>query len=390
MPNASIRRSFVGALVAVALGVTVWSADAQAGPSAVPTPTPTTTPTPAGTPFPTPTPIATPTATPTLTPPPLAKVQQACVNEMNKNGAKVNKAQLKENERCLKDFQRGKLDPPMTFDTCKTADLRGKVQRAKNKTFTREAKKCDPLVVPPPPFAYTDSATVNAVAVSGGRRMTDEIFGLPVLDDDLATKAGDPEAAKCQFEVLKRIGKLENTILKELIKAKKRALKDATVGTGSQLAERLADVFSSNAKIERARSALLSGVDRKCAALQVPPGEIFAGDCGEGDPDLKEVEFCAIVAAHCAACAMINAYDDLNLDCDQLDDQVANGSCEAIDVATQLTNAECFPSSIPVSASRTARICIALANAEPDMVFTPLDFQNLPEDCKPWVNPICR
>ena len=309
---------------------------------------------------------------------------------MNKNGGKVNKAQLKETERCLKDFQKEKLVAPMTFSTCKTADLRGRVQRTKDKTFTREGKKCDPLVVPPPPFAYTDFATVNAIAVSGGQWLTNEIFGSPVLDTDLATKAGDPEAAKCQLEVLKRAGKLENTILKELIKAKKRALKDATVGNGSLLAVRLADVFSSNARIERARGALLSGVDRKCAALQVLPGEIFAGDCGEGDPDLRGVEFCAIVASHCAACAMINAFDDLNLDCDQLDDQVANGSCPAFGFVSQLTNADCFPSSVPDSASRTARICIALANASPDMLFTPVDFQSLPEDCKPLVNPICR
>jgi hypothetical protein len=278
----------------------------------------------------------------------------------------------------------------MTFDTCKTADRRGKVQRAKDKTFTREGKKCDPLVVPPPPFAYTDFATVNAIAVSGAWWLTHEIFGSPVLDTDLATKAGDPEAAKCQLEVLKRAGKLENTVLKELIKAKKRALKDETVGTGSLLAVRLAAVFSSNAKIERARDKLLSGVDRKCADLQVPPGEIFAGHCGEGDPDLEGVEFCAILAARCAACAMINAFDDLNLDCDQLDDQAANESCDGFEFVSSLTNADCFPSSVPDSASRTARICIALANSAPDMAFTQADYQSLPEDCKPWVNPICR
>ncbi len=118
---------------------------------------------------------------------------------------------------------------------------------------------------------------------------------------------------------------------------------------------------------------------------------IFAGNCGEGDPDLRGVEFCAIVTAHCAACAMLNAFDDLNLDCDQLDDQVANGSCPFFAVASpSLTNADCFPSSIPDSAPRTARICIALANAAPDTVFTPLDYQSMPEECKPYVNPICR
>jgi hypothetical protein len=70
--KATIRRFVVGTLVLVALAVTVWSAVAQAGPTATPTATPTGTPTatPTGTPTATPTatPIATPTATPTETP----------------------------------------------------------------------------------------------------------------------------------------------------------------------------------------------------------------------------------------------------------------------------------------------------------------------------------
>ena len=39
------------------------------------------------------------------------------------------------------------------------------------------------------------------------------------------------------------------------------------------------------------------------------------------------VEACAIAAARCEACLKINAFDDLNLDCDQADDQFANESC---------------------------------------------------------------
>jgi hypothetical protein len=39
------------------------------------------------------------------------------------------------------------------------------------------------------------------------------------------------------------------------------------------------------------------------------------------------VEDCVIAAARCVACSKINAFDALALDCDQLDDQSANGSC---------------------------------------------------------------
>ncbi len=45
------------------------------------------------------------------------------------------------------------------------------------------------------------------------------------------------------------------------------------------------------------------------------------------NPNLGDVEACAIAAARCEACVEINAFDGLDLDCDWADDQTANGSC---------------------------------------------------------------
>ena len=259
------------------------------------------------------------------TPAPLSRSQQACVNEMNKNGEKVNKAQLKENEWCLKNFQSEKLDPPATFDQCLTEDRRGKVQKAMEKTATGEDKKCDPLN-PPPAFAYTDSATVNAAAMDGGLWMNYEIFGgPPVSDSDLFTNADNKDTARCQLEMLKRADKLENTVLKQINKAKKQALKDESVDSKAALEAKLAAVLSSNSKIVKAEEKLVTKVDKKCAALQASPSTIFPGSCA--DSSLSAVEDCVIAVARCEACLKINAFDDLDLDCDQADDQNANGSC---------------------------------------------------------------
>jgi len=272
---------------------------------------------------------STPTPTPISVRP--TKEQQACVNEMNKSGETVNKVRLAENERCMTDFQREKLVTPMTFGSCSSADRRGRMQKAGERTQTREVRKCDGLDEPPP-FAYSHSATVNAAAVTGSSWLTQQIFGSPsMMDTGLATKASDPDAAKCQLEVLKRTNKLESTVLNELVKEKKRALKDETVDNGSALAERLAQVYGPNARIERARGALLYGAARRCAGVEIPLADIFAGHCGDGDPNISAVAFCAIVAAHCAACETLNTFDDLNLDCDQLDDGIANGSCSALE-----------------------------------------------------------
>jgi hypothetical protein len=313
---------------------------------------------------------------------------------MNENGENVNGVQLGENERCLNDFQRGELVAPMSFNICIIADRERRVQRAKERTVIWEQKKCDLLAVPPP-FAYTNSATVNAAAVDGALELTYTIFGgPPVLDANLVTRANDTETAKCQFEMLKRANTLENTVVKEVNRAKRTALRDVTVNSDAALEARLQAVLSSNDRIARTQDRLVKGVHRKCADLPVSPDTIFPGyDCGTVNPDLNEVEECVIAAARCEACVKINAFDDLNLDCDQADDQNVNGSCDERDSGGHgLTNADCFDFDTCASeaTSTWATMCCNLAEANPDMPFTPTDYQNMPDDCKPLVNPICR
>jgi hypothetical protein len=246
---------------------------------------------------------------------------------MNKNAEKVNKKQIRDNERCLREFQRERLAGPMAFDTCTTADEKGRVQRAEDRTWAREDRKCDTLDVPPP-FAYTDSATVNTAAVNGALALAYQIFGgPPILDDSLVTRDENKDTARCQLEMLKRADTLENTVLKEINRAKRKALRDETIDSAAALEVELQAVLSLNDRITRTQDRLVRSVDRKCAVLQSPPDTIFPGECAEGDPDLRQIEVCVIEAARCQACLNINASDDLNLDCDQADDQTVNGSC---------------------------------------------------------------
>jgi hypothetical protein len=257
----------------------------------------------------------------------------------------------------------------------------------------RENRSCVSLDVPPP-FAYTDSATVNAVAEYGARALIYKIFGGPLpRDAHLATLADSKDTARCQLEMLRRANKLENTVLKEVNKAKKQALKLDWVLSDTTLEAKLWAVFSSNDRISRARGMLVNGVDRKCAALPTPPDAIFAGECSEGDRSLSEIEACVVAAARCEACMKINAFDDLNLHCDQADDQDVNESCLGRDFGGHgLTNADCFDFDTCASeaTSAWATACCSLAEANPDMPFRPADYQSMPDDCKPLVNPICR
>jgi hypothetical protein len=124
--------------------------------------------------------------------------------------------------------------------------------------------------------------------------------------------------------MLKRAGKLHGTVLKEVNKAKKSALEDPAVDSASALETALAEVFSWNDRIAKSEGTLVSRVERKCAPLE-SPAAVFPGECA--DQDLRTVESCAIAAARCQACATINAFDALSLNCDLADDRSANGSC---------------------------------------------------------------
>jgi hypothetical protein len=195
-------------------------------------------------------------------------------------------------------------------------DEKGRVQRAEKRTRDREERKCDSLDEPPP-FAYTNWETVNPAAVDGARALMYKIFGgPPVLDDNLVTRDENRETAKCQLEMLKRADKLENTVLKEINKAKRRALRDETVDSSAALEAKLQAVFVLNNRITKTEERLVKRIDRKCTDVQAPLNTIFPGECGEGDPSLSEVEACVIAAARYEACLKINAFDHLNLDCD--------------------------------------------------------------------------
>jgi len=254
---------------------------------------------------------------------------------MNKNGEKVNKAQLKENEQCLRSFQRGNLDEP--YEDCINDDERGRVQRAEDRTKDRDERKCESLDEPPP-FAYTGWKTVNPAAENGARELAYWIFGgPPVSDANLVTTAENRELARCQLEMLKRGDRLENIVMNEVNKAKKKAIRDEMVTSDAALEAELETVFISNNRINGAQDRLVRQVDRKCAVLQTPPSTVFPGECGDVGPntglsELRQVEVCVIAAARCEACLKINAFDGLDMDCDLADDEADNGSCEDLDL----------------------------------------------------------
>jgi hypothetical protein len=244
---------------------------------------------------------------------------------MNRAGEKVNKAQLTQNEKCLSEFQRGKLET--AFEKCIVAtdpfalDV-GRLKKAQEKTEKQDRKSCLSLN-PPPPFGYTGADTVNSAAVLGARALVEALFDKPVDDADLFTKGQVKTSAACQLAMLKEGDRVEKTAVKEVTKAKKKALKKDGIAGAVELTAVVAQALTGNSKIQKREAKLKKKVDKKCGELSPPFITPFPGHCGLG-ATLGEVEDCVIREANCLACWKIKTFDALNLDCNGL----TGGSCD--------------------------------------------------------------
>jgi DNA-binding beta-propeller fold protein YncE len=240
--------------------------------------------------------------------------QQKCINELNKNFAKVAKAQGKDIGACLKDGSKGKLET-QSIEECITADNDGKVVKAQQKTLAKAPPKCTLA----PEFGATDPNTVNRVAVEKGLALIHAIFGSD-LDAAIFDAGVEKDAAKCQVAVAKAVQKCQDTKLKEFNRCKKSGLKDGSIFNAIGLGACMG--FDEKDKIAKACDTKLGDkISKSCAGnLDVFPG------CGD-PPTAGDLRDCLDRLVRCEVCRGLNAVDDLVRDCDTFDDDMANASC---------------------------------------------------------------
>ncbi|MEE8549819.1 MAG: DUF4215 domain-containing protein [Gemmatimonadota bacterium] len=266
---------------------------------------------------------------------PLPKDQQNCINELNKGFAKVAKKQAKEVCTCIKDGAQGKLGG-QTIEECTTADNKGKVADAKQKTISKVADKCSG---PTPPFGATDATTVNDAAMAKEILLIHDLFGTD-LDQNIISKASDKAAHKCQIDVAKAAKKCQETKLKVFNKCKKDGLK-GKVPPGLILSA--ADLETNclmtggdpntpqpdaKGKIAKACVSKLGGkISKSCSG--VIQAAAFPGPCF----DAPNLQACLDALVECRVCRALNSADDLKRVCDRFDDGLANKSCPPVSSA---------------------------------------------------------
>ena len=260
---------------------------------------------------------------------PQNKDQQKCINELNKNFAKVAKAQGKAICKCIKDGSKGQLTG--TIETCLTADVGGKVAKAQNKTVSKESQKC----TTPPDFGATDATTVNQVSVQKELDLIHAIFGSDLDTGVIIDFDADKDGSKCQTAAAKASKKCQDAKLKAFNSCKKDGLKGKLPGVLSfdQVTDLEDECLGAGpngipdpkSKITKACETKLDDtIGKKCAGnLDVFPG------CNDpnapGTP--QALADCLDRLVECKVCLAINQADNLARNCDLFDDGTTNGSC---------------------------------------------------------------
>ncbi len=281
------------------------------------------------------------------------KDQQACINALNKDLAKVSSMWSLGTNDCIKNFAKGKtanLGPGGTAQSCLTADVKGKVLKATDKTVSDFDKRCTGVgktgLSRLPDFDPTDALVVNSAVETEQEGLVAAIMGAN-LDTSLLTESADRDASKCQQAVIKSVLGCHQSKVKEFSLCKKNALKIIAgnlpaVASAGELRDLCLGVGAANQPDEKARIAkscnlveLLSsgkfkldkirkGLDKRCVAKGVDLQVAFPV-CGASDRE--GVYACLKPQIECGFCRMLNQADGLDRDCDLFDDGQTNLSC---------------------------------------------------------------
>jgi hypothetical protein len=251
-----------------------------------------------------------------------SKKQQQCINTLNKDFQKVASKQGKEILTCLKQGSKGQLGP-QTVEQCLTADNKGKVEKAIDKTLADARKKCTEL----PDFGPTDPNTVNAAAVQKEIDLAHAIFGTDL--DAVIAPAAEKFLSKCQQKVTSKVKKCQDTKLKAFNKCKKDGLKGKPPGPITSAADLETCIFL-DPEGEVATACIdkvLAQVKSQCVNKEVDLALAFPGIDLSDPNDPNELVDDLDQNVECLSCLALNEADALNQDCDAVDDGVVNGSC---------------------------------------------------------------
>ena len=240
---------------------------------------------------------------------PQDKAQQKCIQGFEKGAARLSKASGRLALRCVQDAAK----KGASVVSCLETDPTGKERKAETKLGESEQKLCAEF---PADFGTSDASTAgDGILASRDAWLRDLLT--PDLDAGAAT---EPDAARCQAEAAKRLGKLQEAHWKSALTGAREALKDGAASAVEYEDAVLARLLG-DAKIARAEQKLRAKVGPRCDGVDW--GDVVPGLCFFA----QDVPGCMVASAACEFCSAWNSTTDGTLDCELYDDGEDNGTC---------------------------------------------------------------
>jgi cysteine-rich repeat protein len=253
------------------------------------------------------------------------KNQQGCLNKVIKSARKVHGAVLKDAVVCVKKGAKGNL--PVTPQACLSADLKGKIAKARTKVATTITKTCGTA----PDFGLTDEPTIGDAYVTDNRGLSIDAFGAD-LGATLLASAGDDPGGKCSATLPGGLRKLEDAMHKEMEACIKSGLKAQTLIDAGGIEDCLDSIVAdAKNKVAKATAGLEKLLGAKCPAGDLDtmfPGFVPVCDVYGRGTNAAGLALCGQDRLKCRVCRIFNDAYGLARDCDEFDDgNSSNASC---------------------------------------------------------------
>ncbi|MFN2424861.1 MAG: hypothetical protein ABR587_00290 [Candidatus Binatia bacterium] len=259
--------------------------------------------------------------------------QQRCLNKSSGSARKVASATIKNAADCLKGGATGDLPPGVTAQDCLSADLRGKVGKARSKVSGQATKFCGAAATPD--FGFTDATTINDSHEGEGVSFVPDCFGAD-LDAALAGPLAADERAKCTSGVIGQTSKVADAMLKVFLDCMKTGLKNSTIVDAAGL-DACMDAISLDSRGRVAKA--VGRIESKLAASSctASPGDFFPELDGPNELcdryghalplNSATLATCMGDRMGCRVCRMLNGSHGLGRNCDLFDNGAIDATC---------------------------------------------------------------
>ncbi len=223
-----------------------------------------------------------------------------CVRRLARNTAAVAAAQAEANRLCL----RASGDAQECLDAAPS----GAVLKATVRTLDDVRTHCETF----PAFGAAQrlAETANAAGLRHEIGLVADVFGADLEAARVTAKRG----ARCQARILRRVQGVLRAHVDDYLRCSERILPTADApALGACVGRRPPSVARAEARL------------RQDATTQCDSGALFAGRCATFPGDARAS--CLVARAACRACRLVDSAAALGVDCDVIDDGVANDSC---------------------------------------------------------------